>query len=131
MVTRGIAEKRFIPWGSPVTIVARKDGQPRFCVDYRRSLNKLLVRKPWSMANLERNLDSVGAARFISIADVASAYWQIPVHPDHIERTAFVTNRGKYCFNRMPFGGCKCSTDFYGDGSENIKPHSRAVNLHG
>ena len=84
-----------------------KDGQPRFCEDYRRTFNKLLIRKPWPMATLERNLDSLGTARFISVADVASAYWQIPVHPDDVERTAlFVTNRGKYCFNRMPFGVC-------------------------
>ena len=106
MVSRGVAEKRSSPWGSPVTIVARKDGQPRFCVDYRRTLNKLLIRKPWPMATLERNLDSLGAARFISVADVATAYWQIPVHPDHVERTAFVTSRGEYCFNRMLFGVC-------------------------
>ena len=95
------------PLGISFSIVACKDGQPRFCVDYRRTLNKLLIRKPWPMATLERNLDSLGTARFISVADVASAYWQIPVHPDHVERTAlFVTNRGKYCFNRMPFGVC-------------------------
>ena len=106
MVARGVAEKQASPWGSPVTIVARKDGQPRFCVDFWRTLNKLLIRKPWSMATLERNLNSLGTTRFISVADVASAYWQVPVHPDHVERTAFVTNRGKYCFNRMPFGVC-------------------------
>ena len=109
MVSRGVAEKRSSPWGSPVTIVARKDGQPCFCVDYRRTLNKLLIRKPWPMATLERKLDSLGAARFISVADVATAFWQIPVHPDHVERTAFVTSRGKYCFNRMPFGLCNAT----------------------
>ena len=73
MVAHGVAEKRSSPWGSPVTIVARKDGQPRFCVDYRRTLNKLLIRKPWPIATLERNLDSLGTARFISVADVAPA----------------------------------------------------------
>ena len=104
MVSRGVAEKRSSPWGSPVTIVVRKDGQPRFCVDYRRTLNKLLIRKPWPKATIERNLDSLGAARFLDVADVATAYWQIPVHPDHVERTAFVTSPGKYCLNRMPFG---------------------------
>ncbi|CAB1109534.1 unnamed protein product [Ectocarpus sp. CCAP 1310/34] len=56
---------------------------------------------------MESNLDSVGSAKFISVADVQSAYWQIPVHPDHVERTAFVTNSGKYCYKRMPFGVCQ------------------------
>ena len=44
------------------------------------------------------------APNFIGVADVQSAYWQIPVHPDHVETTAFVTNAGKYCCKRMPFG---------------------------
>ena len=99
-------EKRSSPWGSPVTIVARKDGQPRFCVDYRTIINKHLIRKTWLMANLD-NIDMVGGAKCISVADVQSAYWQIPVHPDHVETTAFVTNSGKYRYKCMPFGVCK------------------------
>ena len=130
MVARRVAEKRPSPWGSSVTIVARKDGQPRFCVDYRRTLNKLLIRKPWPVATLERNLDLLGTARFISVADVASAYWQIPVQPDHVERTAFVTNRGKYCFNRMPFGVCDAPCLFK-EMAQDFRPHSRIVDIHG
>ena len=48
------------------------------------------------MANLEDDIEKVGGAKFISVADVQSAYWQTPVHPDHVETTAFVTNSGKY-----------------------------------
>ena len=89
-----------------MTIVARKDGQPRFCVDYRSTLNKHLIPQTWPMANLEDIVDTVGGAQFIRVADVQSAYCQIPVDPDHIESTAFVTNSGKYCYKRMPFGVC-------------------------
>ena len=104
MAFRGVAEKRSSPWGSPVTIiVAHNDGQPRFCADYHRTLNKLLVRKPRPMATRERNRYSLGASRFISVADVATAYWQTFVHPDPVERTAlFFTSHGTYCFSQMP-----------------------------
>ncbi|CAB1105069.1 unnamed protein product [Ectocarpus sp. CCAP 1310/34] len=106
MLDDDIIEELPSQWGSPVTLVARKDGKPRFCVDFRSTVNKHLIRKTWPLANMESNLDSVGSAKFISVADVQSAYWQIPVHPDHVERTAFVTNSGKYCYKRMPFGVC-------------------------
>lgn len=106
MLDDDIIEEASSPWGSPVTIVERKDGKPRFCADYRSTLNKLLIRNTWPMANMEANLDSVGSAKFISVADVQSAYWQIPVHLDHVQRTAFVINSGKYAYRRMPFGVC-------------------------
>lgn len=48
------------PGSSPLTILARKEGQPRLCADYHRStLNKLFIRRTWPRANMEVNLDSV------------------------------------------------------------------------
>ena len=96
MLADDIIAKRSSPWGSPVTVVASEDGQPRFCVNYWSTINKRLIRKTWPMANVEDNIDMVGGAQFIGVADVQSACWQIQVHPDHVETTAFVTNNGKY-----------------------------------
>ena len=102
----GVIEKRPSPWASPVTIVAKKNGSPRFCIDCRHTLNRQIVRKSWPLPNLETCLDAVGTTAFISVADILSAFWQLPVHEDHVERTAFVTLTGKHCFLRMPFGVC-------------------------
>ena len=35
----GMIEHHHSPWGSAVTIVAKSDGTPRFCVDYRSTKN--------------------------------------------------------------------------------------------
>ena len=56
------------------------------------------------MPNLESCLDAVGDALYISVADILSAFWQLPVAEGHVDRTASVTPRGKFCFKRIPFG---------------------------
>ena len=104
MLEWDIIEERPSPWGSPCTLVAKKNGSPRFCVDYRHTLNGHIVRKSWPLPNLDSCLDAVGGVKFISTADVLSAFWQLPAAEEHIDRTAFVTPTGMFCFKRMPFG---------------------------
>lgn len=56
------------------------------------------------MPNLGSCLDALGRVPLISVADILRAFWQPPVAEEHVNRTAFVTPTGKYCFERMPFG---------------------------
>ena len=101
----GIIEQRPSPWGSSVTIVAKPDGTPRSCVDYRSTIYKNLVRKSWHMPDMNAHIDTVVAgAKFISVCDVQNAYHQIPVAEADQDQTAFVTQKGKWVFKRLPFG---------------------------
>ena len=97
-------EQRPSPWGSAVTIVAKSDGTPRFCVDYRPTINTNLIKKSWPMPNLESHLDTVGGARYITVCDVQNAYHKIPVAESEQDKTAFVTQNGRWDFKRLPFG---------------------------
>ena len=101
MLEWSIIEKWLSPWGSPCTVVAKSNGSPRFCVDFRHTLNRHIIRKTWPMPNLESCLDAVGDAIYITVADILSAFWQLPVDEEHVDRTAFVTPSGKYWFKRM------------------------------
>ena len=49
-------------------------------------------------------LDQLGDTRFFSTLDLAAGYWQIKMHPDSRENTAFVTHQGLHEFNVIPFG---------------------------
>ena len=104
MESNGIIEKSPSAWGSPVCIVSKADGSPRFCVGYRNITNKFLVRETWPMPDIESHIDTVGGAKFITVCDVQSAYWQIPIAKKDCHKTAFVTSKGKYVFKAFPFG---------------------------
>ena len=104
MESVGIIEKSPSAWRLSVCIVAKADGPSRFCVDYRNTINKSLVRETWRMSGIESHIDTVGGAKFITVCDVQRAYWQIPIAKEDCHKTAFVTSKGKYVFKVLPFG---------------------------
>ena len=91
------------PWASPVVLVRKKDGTHRFCVDYRE-LNSVTRADTFPLPRIDDLLDQLGESVYFSTLDLATGYWQIRVHPDSQEKTAFVTPQGLYEFKVMPFG---------------------------
>jgi len=49
-------------------------------------------------------LNNIGPARWLSLADAWSGYLQVPLSPDSIAKSAFVTSDGLWEYTRMPFG---------------------------
>ena len=99
----GVAEPSFSPWASPVVPVPKRDGSLRICIDYRR-LNAVTVPDPYYMVTLEEILEKVGSCGCLSKLDLSKGFYQIGIHEESKEKTAFVTPFGKFRFNRMPFG---------------------------
>ena len=58
-------------------LVAKADGSPRYCVDYKNTINKFLVCKTWPMPDIESRINTLGSAEFITVCDVQSANFQI------------------------------------------------------
>ena len=99
------------PWSSPIVLVRKKDGSLRFCVDYRK-LNSVTKADTFPLPRMDDILDQLGGYKFFSTLDLKSEYWQIRVHPDSQEKTAFATHQGLYQFKVMPFGLINASTVF-------------------
>lgn len=60
-------------------------------------------------------LDMLGQSKWRSTLDLVSGYWQIPVHEDDIEKTAFVMCHGTFEFMVMPFGLTNALASFQRD----------------
>ena len=103
MQSQGVIEPSSSPWASPVVLVRKKDGSLRFCIDFRH-LNLLMKPDVFPLPRMDDLLDQLGQSKFFSTLDLASGYWQVKVHPDSREKTAFITHQGLYEFKVMPFG---------------------------
>ena len=81
----------------------KKDGSICFCVDYRK-LNAITKKDAHPLPHIQDIFDTFTDATVFSTLDLKSGYWQVPMHPDSVEKTAFVCHRGLFHFRRMPFG---------------------------
>ena len=103
LLDRGIIQHSFSPWSSPIVMVKKKDNSFRFCIDYR-ALNAVTVKDSHPIPRQDDTLDALSSSSYFSVIDLSSGYWQVPLHPDSKEKTAFTTGTGLYEFSVMPFG---------------------------
>ena len=103
MLEIGTVRPSTSPWSSPVVLVKKKDGSVRFCVDYRR-LNEISRKDSYPLPRIDDSLDTLSGSEWFSTLDLASGYWQVKMHPDDAEKTAFSTPKGLFEFTVMPFG---------------------------
>ncbi|KAL5475685.1 hypothetical protein EMCRGX_G025531 [Ephydatia muelleri] len=103
MQEMGVVTPSSSPWSSPVVLVRKKDGAHRFCVDYR-GLNEVTKADGFPLPRVDDLLDQLGHSRYFSTLDLAAGFWQIRMHPDSKEKTAFATPQGLFEFQVMPFG---------------------------
>lgn len=103
MLAHGIISASTSPWCSPVVLVPKPDGSPRFCVDYR-GLNSVTLADKFPMPLSRDIFDVLGGFSAFNTMDLASGYFQIPIHPEDAPKTAFACDLGLFQFNCMPFG---------------------------
>ena len=103
MLDQGVIRPSHSPWASPIVLVRKKDGTFRFCIDYRK-LNSVTIRDAHPLPRVDDLLEALNGSSIFSTLDLRQGYWQIKMHPDDKEKTAFVTPDGLYEFDRLPFG---------------------------
>ena len=104
MLSNGIIRNSSSAYNSNPLLV-RKKGDPnkRFVIDFR-NLNNLTKKDRYPLPNIDDILENCHGSKYFSQIDFASGYWAIPIAEKDKHKTAFSVPRGKFEFERMPFG---------------------------
>ena len=111
MLKKDVIQPSSSPWASPIVLVKKKDGSTRFCVDYRK-VNGVTRKDAYPLPRVDDTLDTLAGAKWFTTLDLVSGYWQVEVHKDDQEKTAFCTSDGLFEFKVMPFGLCNAPATF-------------------
>ncbi|GFV88693.1 retrovirus-related Pol polyprotein from transposon 17.6 [Trichonephila clavipes] len=111
MQENDIIEPSSSPCTSPIILVRKKDGSTRFCVDYRK-LNDVTKKDSYPLPRIDDTLDTLSGHKWFSTLDLKSGYWQVEIHPEDREKTAFTSGQGLWQFKVMPFGLCNAPATF-------------------
>jgi hypothetical protein len=103
MLKDGIIQPSSSSWASPIVLAPKKNGETRFCVDYRQ-LNTATIRDVYPLPNIEDIIDTLAGAKYLSTLDLASGYHQIMMSAESAPLTAFTSHEGLFEYKRMPFG---------------------------
>ena len=86
----------------PMVVIPKADGSVRIYVDYTK-LNQALKRERFELTLAEKIFAKVRGAKFFTVLNAASGFWQIPITQDSDCATS-ITPLGRYQFTRLPFG---------------------------
>ncbi|CAL8083402.1 unnamed protein product [Prunus armeniaca] len=98
-----IMEATYPVWLANSIMVQKTTRRWRMCQDYT-DLNKACPKDSFPLSRIDQLVDATARHELLSFMDANSEYNQIFMDPADREHTAFITDRGLYCYNVMPFG---------------------------
>ena len=103
MEEAGIIRRSSSSWSSPLHMVLKPDGTWRTCGDYRR-LNNATKPDRYPVPNVQDLSSRLSVCTVFSKLDLEKGYYQVPMSPEDVPKTAVVTPFGIFEFLKLPFG---------------------------
>jgi hypothetical protein len=109
---KGVVKQIVLPYRAFPTLAQKKDAASghwvaaaRMCVDFR-SLNEKTIGHSRLLPKVSEVTDALCGATVFTKLDITSAFSQISMHPDSVEKIAFcnASSRKQFCYANMPYG---------------------------
>jgi hypothetical protein len=111
MENQGFIEPSTSPYSSCVVLVKKKDGTPRFCLDFR-DLNAITQPDAYQIPSVDSILRVFDQSIVFTTLDLQKGYWQVLLEEDSKQYTAFQTPLGLFQWVVMPMGLKNASMTF-------------------
>ena len=95
LLALGMIQPSLSPWASGIVMVKKKNGELRFCCDFR-PLNEVTIKDAYPLPRIDESLARLGKAKIYTSIDLAWAFWQIPVRKADRHKTAFACELGLF-----------------------------------
>ena len=103
LIDNNLVVKSKSPGAFLLVPIKKKDGSIRICVDYRK-LNEVTLHDSYPLLKIQECLDALQGAKWFSTIDAKSGFFQVQNHPDDMDKTTFVCDKGLFAFRVLPMG---------------------------
>ena len=99
-------------WSNAVVLVHKKDGELRFCIDFR-NLNACTKKDRFPLAHIHDAINALRGSRYYTTMNLLSRFWQMPMVQDSKKYTTFTLGMlGFFQCECMPFRLCNALAMF-------------------
>ena len=78
LLALGMIQPSLSPWASGMVMVKNKNGELRFCCDFRPPI-AVTIKDAYPLPRIDESLSRLGKAKIYTSIDLAWVFWQIPV----------------------------------------------------
>ena len=103
LLALGMIQPSLSPWASGIVMVKKKNGELRFCCDFRH-LNDVTVKYAYPLPRIDESLARLDKAKTCTSIDLAWVFWQIPVQKADRQKTAFACELRLFEWPHRHFG---------------------------